>query len=53
MTINNLFDRQYTYFLNSDPNPGTVIWDGLTIKLACAASSAPPHLKRKSPCISP
>ncbi len=53
MTINNPFHRQYTDFPNSDPDPGTVIWDGPTIKFTGAANSAPPHLKRKSPCISP
>ena len=40
-------------FLDSNPNPGRVGWDGLTMKFTGAAISSPPHLEGKSPCISP
>jgi hemoglobin/transferrin/lactoferrin receptor protein len=34
MTITNLFNKQYTQFLDVEPNPGLTVKAGLTIKFA-------------------
>ena len=33
-TVNNLFNREYTQFLNIEPNPGLTVKGGITIKFA-------------------
>ncbi len=34
LTVTNLFNKQYTQFLNIEPNPGLTVKAGLTIKFA-------------------
>jgi hemoglobin/transferrin/lactoferrin receptor protein len=34
LTINNLFNHNYTQFLNIEPNPGLTVKAGLTLKFA-------------------
>jgi hypothetical protein len=33
-TVNNLFNREYTQFLNIEPNPVLTVKGGITIKFA-------------------
>jgi hemoglobin/transferrin/lactoferrin receptor protein len=34
LTVNNLLNKEYTQFLNVEPNPGLTVKAGLTIKFA-------------------